>query len=330
MSIAVASTSDNAASLPPLLPPVRVTEARSGINASGFRTPTFVTGGLPVSFETITTPNQKSMTAGATTATVTSQPSISTECHPVTSVEYALPGPEREGKIGAYFIDSAGHICSTQMVPGGHRICFLPDPTPCPSSTATITSQSSTETGCHPVTSVGYTLPGPDGNHGTFFIDFNGNACSTQTSPGGQVDQSRITHATPSPLSATQTDVGTSPTNSLAASTANDHEPSPQPTASSAAATGSSAGNASTTDTAPRPDGRCGLDEFNKAICDPSGEYGGCCSQYGYCGKTNDHCGAGCLSGCSGGSSNTTVARTTAEAVTNGVVVGPSGPQVTD
>ncbi|KAL8691921.1 MAG: hypothetical protein Q9224_004070 [Gallowayella concinna] len=53
--------------------------------------------------------------------------------------------------------------------------------------------------------------------------------------------------------------------------------------------------------TAPRPDGRCGLAEFNKATCDPNGQFGGCCSSYGYCGKTDVHCGAGCLNGCNGG-----------------------------
>ncbi|KAF8418104.1 Cupredoxin [Tirmania nivea] len=52
----------------------------------------------------------------------------------------------------------------------------------------------------------------------------------------------------------------------------------------------------------PKPttkDGRCGAD-FSRSICQgwPAGE---CCSQYGWCGKTKDHCGAGCQSGpCSG------------------------------
>ncbi|KAI4252101.1 MAG: hypothetical protein L6R42_008110 [Xanthoria sp. 1 TBL-2021] len=58
--------------------------------------------------------------------------------------------------------------------------------------------------------------------------------------------------------------------------------------------------------TAPRPDGRCGLAEFNQATCDPNGPFGGCCSSYGYCGKTDGHCGVGCLNGCNGGGGGTT------------------------
>ncbi|RPA80933.1 galactose oxidase [Ascobolus immersus RN42] len=47
---------------------------------------------------------------------------------------------------------------------------------------------------------------------------------------------------------------------------------------------------------APTTDGRCGKD-FGGATCAgwPAGE---CCSQYGYCGNTEGHCGAGCQSGC--------------------------------
>ncbi|KAI4828029.1 hypothetical protein E4T44_09910 [Aureobasidium sp. EXF-8845] len=41
--------------------------------------------------------------------------------------------------------------------------------------------------------------------------------------------------------------------------------------------------------TAPRSDGRCGA-QFNNALCDPNGIYGGCCSSYGYCGNTEEHC----------------------------------------
>ncbi|THZ49599.1 galactose oxidase [Aureobasidium pullulans] len=50
---------------------------------------------------------------------------------------------------------------------------------------------------------------------------------------------------------------------------------------------------------APRNDGRCGP-EFNNALCDAKGAYGGCCSSYGYCGNTDGHCltANGCLSGC--------------------------------
>ena len=42
-----------------------------------------------------------------------------------------------------------------------------------------------------------------------------------------------------------------------------------------------------TNPTAPRPDGRCGKD-FGGATCDAKGAYGGCCSEYGYCGKSTD------------------------------------------
>ncbi|KAI9718702.1 MAG: hypothetical protein M1812_003876 [Candelaria pacifica] len=47
----------------------------------------------------------------------------------------------------------------------------------------------------------------------------------------------------------------------------------------------SSTSTASSVSTAPRIDGRCGRD-FNGATCDPNGAYGGCCSQFGYCGIT--------------------------------------------
>ncbi|KAL8863660.1 MAG: hypothetical protein Q9178_000343 [Gyalolechia marmorata] len=63
--------------------------------------------------------------------------------------------------------------------------------------------------------------------------------------------------------------------------------------------------------TAPRPDGRCGLAEFNRATCDPNGPFGGCCSSYGYCGKTDGHCGAGCLNGCNGGAGGSTTTSPT-------------------
>lgn len=49
----------------------------------------------------------------------------------------------------------------------------------------------------------------------------------------------------------------------------------------------------------PRDDGRCGKD-FGDATCDANGPYGGCCSQYGYCGTTDGHClvSNGCQNGC--------------------------------
>lgn len=50
-----------------------------------------------------------------------------------------------------------------------------------------------------------------------------------------------------------------------------------------------------------RADGRCGKD-FGGATCDPKGAFGGCCSQYGYCGATAGHClpANGCQNGCTG------------------------------
>ncbi|TVY32668.1 Aldehyde oxidase [Lachnellula subtilissima] len=46
-------------------------------------------------------------------------------------------------------------------------------------------------------------------------------------------------------------------------------------------------------------DGYCGPN-FNNTICDPHSKAysGGCCSQYGFCGNTDSHCGDGCVSGC--------------------------------
>ncbi|KAG9231250.1 carbohydrate-binding module family 18 protein [Amylocarpus encephaloides] len=60
--------------------------------------------------------------------------------------------------------------------------------------------------------------------------------------------------------------------------------------------------------TPPRSDGRCGKD-FGGALCDPKGEYGQCCSQYGFCGKTGGHClvSAGCQNGCSAGIPSSTM-----------------------
>ncbi|KAF2502931.1 putative galactose oxidase [Lophium mytilinum] len=58
------------------------------------------------------------------------------------------------------------------------------------------------------------------------------------------------------------------------------------------------------------PPGQCGKD-FGGATCDPNGEYGGCCSQYGYCGTTPDHCGVGCQSGCTPPVSSTPPSVTT-------------------
>jgi hypothetical protein len=63
-----------------------------------------------------------------------------------------------------------------------------------------------------------------------------------------------------------------------------------------------------------RDDGRCGKD-FDGATCDPNGAYGGCCSEYGYCGSTDGHClkANGCQNGCKDGDA----AATTPSPVTN-------------
>ncbi|MCJ1429075.1 hypothetical protein MMC29_006988 [Sticta canariensis] len=62
--------------------------------------------------------------------------------------------------------------------------------------------------------------------------------------------------------------------------------------------------------TKPRSDGQCGSG-FGGAPCDPNGEFGGCCSSAGWCGKTAAHCdkAQGCQSGCTtggGGGTGTT------------------------
>ncbi|CAL3967877.1 unnamed protein product [Diplocarpon coronariae] len=51
--------------------------------------------------------------------------------------------------------------------------------------------------------------------------------------------------------------------------------------------------------TAPRGDGQCGA-KYGGATCDSMGAYGGCCSQYGFCGTTDGHClvANGCQNGC--------------------------------
>ena len=79
----------------------------------------------------------------------------------------------------------------------------------------------------------------------------------------------------------------------------------PAASATSATASGSTASS-----TAPRADGRCGSG-FGGATCQAGGKYGGCCSKYGYCGVTTDHCGAGCQSRCTSGGGNSTSSNTT-------------------
>ncbi|KAF2709477.1 carbohydrate-binding module family 18 [Pleomassaria siparia CBS 279.74] len=60
-------------------------------------------------------------------------------------------------------------------------------------------------------------------------------------------------------------------------------------------------------------DGSCGPANGN-TICDPKSTVysGSCCSQYGWCGNTADHCGTGCLSGCSANSATPPTATTQA------------------
>ncbi|KAF2136877.1 carbohydrate-binding module family 18 [Aplosporella prunicola CBS 121167] len=76
---------------------------------------------------------------------------------------------------------------------------------------------------------------------------------------------------------------------------------------------------------APRTDGRCGKD-FAGATCDSNGEYGGCCSEFGFCGKTDGHClvANGCQNGCSDGTPNPPAAGTTDAPTTT---TGPSSSQ---
>ncbi|KAL8783736.1 MAG: hypothetical protein Q9213_004417 [Squamulea squamosa] len=170
-----------------------------------------------------------------------------------------------------------------------------------------------------------------DRQFGDYLLDAAGHTCGTQIPPDGLVDPSRLTHATPPPPLTTQADTDVAQTSSRAASTKEDYSSLAQATASSsAAASDSSAGAANSTDTAPRLDGRCGLDEFSQATCDPDGEYGGCCSSHGYCGKTNDHCGVGCLNGCNLGSSNNTLTQATPEGVESSTSFSPPRPQITD
>ncbi|KAF2197676.1 DUF1929-domain-containing protein [Delitschia confertaspora ATCC 74209] len=88
--------------------------------------------------------------------------------------------------------------------------------------------------------------------------------------------------------------------------------------------------------TAPRSDGRCGKD-FGGATCDAKGEYGGCCSSAGYCGKTNDHClpTSGCQNGCTGSTPTAPAATTTSQEPIMGIptsapAAAPTGKATTD
>ncbi|ATZ50700.1 Bcgo1 [Botrytis cinerea B05.10] len=78
---------------------------------------------------------------------------------------------------------------------------------------------------------------------------------------------------------------------------------------------GCTGGTTTPSGTSPRSDGRCGS-AFGGATCDANGEYGGCCSSYGYCGSTTDHCLAsnGCQNGCTGSQSSSAAKTTTTAA----------------
>ncbi|KAL8772168.1 MAG: hypothetical protein Q9209_002603 [Squamulea sp. 1 TL-2023] len=172
-----------------------------------------------------------------------------------------------------------------------------------------------------------------NGQFGDYLIDAAGHTCGTQVSQGGVGDPSGLTRATPPPPLTTEADIDMPRTSSGAASTKEDYSSSAKATtSSSAAASGSSAGAANSTDTAPRLDGRCGLNEFSQATCDSNGEFGGCCSSHGYCGTTNDHCGVGCLNGCDLGPSNTTLTQTNVTQTNpeSSTSFSPPRPQITD
>ncbi|KAL8682564.1 MAG: hypothetical protein Q9186_001417 [Xanthomendoza sp. 1 TL-2023] len=184
-------------------------------------------------------------------------------------------------------------------------------------SVATITSAPSS--GCLSVTFKDWGTS--DSSFGYYDIDSAGHTCATHQIPPA--------HG-PIPPPITEADTDAPQTSSLAVTSGGAFGAPAQATASLTAATSSATGNATVAGTALRDDGRCGLAEFNKATCDPSGEFGGCCSSHGYCGKTNDHCGAGCLSGCNNGTISITGARPTLKASESSVVVDPDGPQASD
>lgn len=184
-------------------------------------------------------------------------------------------------------------------------------------SVAPVTSNPSSK--CRPVTYEDWGTA--DSSFGYYDIDSAGHTCYTHQIP-----------PTYGPIPAPTTEANTdAPRTSSLADTSEDGSGSPaQPTASLTAAPSSETGNANSAGTAPRNDGRCGLDEFNQATCDSQSEFGGCCSSHGYCGQTNDHCGAGCLNGCNNGSNRTTVAQSAPESVGSSILITPSVPQTSD
>ena len=70
-------------------------------------------------------------------------------------------------------------------------------------------------------------------------------------------------------------------------------------------------------------DGRCGPVNGG-LVCDPSSAtYNGtCCSSYGWCGSSNDHCGIGCVSGCP--QSNTTSGQASSTSLPSSSIIVPS------
>ena len=65
-------------------------------------------------------------------------------------------------------------------------------------------------------------------------------------------------------------------------------------------------GSGGSTPRAYSPNGQCGKGNGD-LLCDPNSTVytGTCCSSYGWCGNTTDHCGAGCQSGCDGAAGGT-------------------------
>ncbi|KAJ9641404.1 hypothetical protein H2199_005374 [Coniosporium tulheliwenetii] len=73
------------------------------------------------------------------------------------------------------------------------------------------------------------------------------------------------------------------------------------------------------TSSPPRPDGRCGKD-VGGATCDAAGPFGGCCSEYGFCGNTDGHCLVknGCQNGCKDGGPGGNTPQPSPDATTSG------------
>ncbi|KAL8805081.1 MAG: hypothetical protein Q9182_002171 [Xanthomendoza sp. 2 TL-2023] len=210
-------------------------------------------------------------------------------------------------------------LTSFGAVTTSNRTCVTADATArsAGASVAAITSPPSSE--CRSVTFKNWGTV--ESSSGYYDIDSAGHTCATHQLPPADGTIS---------LPTTEADTDASQTTSLAVTSGDAYGAPPQATASLTAATSLATGNVTAAGTALRDDGRCGFAEFNKATCDPSGEYGGCCSSHGYCGRTTDHCGAGCLSGCNNGTISITGARSTSKSLESDVVVGPAGPQVSD